>query len=167
MQKEQRAEALANFDKGRQDRLQKLDLQTKMGNNAINQLAAQDAYGIDEHLNKQLGAPPGTAHKDLPLYMQMMTAQVGQQEKDSDLYMKAHAQAASEIDSAIKNAGVFNMKPSPAQIQASGAKLADQYYHRAKGSVLFQPSDGQKPVWIPAQNVQKAKQMDPHGQIVP
>lgn len=167
MQKEQRAEALANFDKGRQDRLQKLDLQTKMGNDAINQLAAQDAYGIDEHLNKQLGAPPGTAHKDLPLYMQMMTAQVGQQEKDSDLYMKAHAQAASEIDSAIKNAGVFNMKPSPAQIQASGAKLADQYYHRAKGSVLFQPSDGQKPVWIPAQNVQKAKQMDPHGQIVP
>lgn len=167
MQKDQRAEALSNFDKARQDRLEKLDLQTKMGNNAINQLAAQDAYGIDEHLNKQLGAPPGTAHKDLPLYMQMMTAQVGQQEKDSDLYMKAHAQAASEIDSAIKNAGVFNMKPSPAQIQASGAKLADQYYHRAKGSILFQPSDGQKPVWIPAQNAKKAQQMDPHGQIVP
>jgi len=166
MQKQQRDEALANFDAARQQRLQKLDLQTKMGNNFINQLAAQDAYGIDEHLNKQLGAPPGTAHKDLPLYMQMMTAQVAQQEKDADLYMKAHAQAANDVDSAIKNASVFNIKPSPAQIQASGAKLADQYYHKAKGSILFQPSDGQKPVWIPAANIQKAKQMDPHGQIV-
>lgn len=167
MQKQQRDEALANFDKARQDRLEKLDLQTKMGNNALQGLAAQDAYGVDEHLNKQLGAPPGTAHKDLPLYMQMMTAKVGQQEKDSDLYMKAHSQAANEIESGIKNASMFNMKPSPAQIQASGAKLADQYYNRAKGNVLFQPSDGQKAVWIPAQNVQKAKQMDPHGQIVP
>lgn len=166
MQKQQRDEALANFDKARQARLEKLDLQTKMGDNTIKQLAAKDAYGIDEHLNKQLGAPPGTAHKDLPLYMQMMTAQAAQQEKDSDLYMKAHAQAANEIESGLKNASMFGMKPSAAQIQASGAKLADQYYHRAKGSILFQPSDGQKPVWIPAQNIQKAKQMDPHGQIV-
>jgi hypothetical protein len=166
MQKQQRDEALANFDKARQDRLQKLDLQTKMGNNSIQKLAAQDAYGTDESLNKQLGAPPGTLHKDLPLYMQMMTAKVAQQEKDSDLYMKAHTQAANDIDSAIKNAGMLNIKPSPAQIQASGAKLADQYYNRAKGNVLFQPSDGQKPVWIPAQNLQKAKQMDPHGTTI-
>lgn len=167
LQKQQRDEALSNFDKVRQDRLEKLDLQTKMGNNAINQLAAQDAYGVDEHLNKQLGAPVGTAHKDLPLYMQMAMAKVAQQEKDSDLYLKAHSQAASEVEGALKNAGMFNIKPSPEQIKASGAKLADQYYNKAKGNVLFQPSDGQKAVWIPAQNMQKAKQMDPHGQIIP
>ena len=167
MQKEQRAEALANFDQARQDRLQKLDIQTKMGTNAINQLAAQDAYGTDEHLNKMLGAPAGTAHKDLPLYFQAKTAAVAQQERDADLYMKAHAQAASEVDAAVKNASMLNIKPSPAQLQASGAKLADQYYNRAKGNILFQPSDGQKAVWIPAANIQKAKQMDPNGRIIP
>lgn len=167
MQKQQRDEALANFDAARQDRLQKLDLQTKMGQNAIQKLAAQDAYGTDENLNNVLGAPKGTAHKDLPLYFQMKSAGVAQQEKDADLYMKAHAQAASDVDSAVKNASIFNIKPSPDQLQASGAKLADQYYNRAKGNALFQPSDGQKAVWIPAQNIGKARQMDPHGQIVP
>lgn len=167
MQKDQRDEALANFDKARQDRLQKVDIQTKLGNNAIAKLAAQDAYGTDEHLNSMLGAPKGTAHKDLPLYLQMKTAEVAQQEKDADLYMKAHAQAASEVDAAVKNASMFNVKPSPAQLQASGAKLADQYYHRAKGYILFQPSDGQKAQWIPAKNVGQARQMDPHGQIIP
>lgn len=167
MQKDQRDEALANFDKARQDRLQKLDIQTKLGNNAIQKLATQDAYGTDEHLNAMLGAPKGTAHKDIPLYFQMKTAQVAQQEKDADLYMKAHSQAASEVDSAVKNASMLNIKPSPAQLQASGAKLADQYYNRAKGNILFQPSDGQKAVWIPASNIGKARQMDPHGQVVP
>lgn len=167
MNKDQRQEALANFDRARQDRLQKLDLQSKMGNNAIQKLAAQDAYGVDEHLNKMLGAPAGTAHKDLPLYFQMRSAEVAQQEKDADLYMKAHSQAASEVDSAVKNASMLGIKPSSAQLQASGAKLADQYFNKAKGNVLFQPSDGQKPVWIPAKNIGKAKQMDPHGQIVP
>lgn len=167
MQKEQRAEALANFDKARQDRLEKLDLQTKMGNNSIQKLAAQDAYGVDEHLNKMLGAPAGTAHKDLPLYFQMKSAQVAQQEKDADLYMKAHAQAASEVDAAVKNASMLNIKPSPAQLQASGAKLADHYYNRAKGNLLVKPSDGGQAVWIPAQNIGKAKQMDPNLQIQP
>lgn len=167
MQKEQRDEALANFDKARQDRLQKLDIQTKMGQNAIQKLAAQDAYGTDDNLNTMLGAPKGTAHKDLPLYFQARAAQVAQQEKDGDLYMKAHAQAASEVDSAVKNASMLNMKPSSAQLEASGAKLADQYYNKAKGNILFQPSDGQKAVWIPAVNMNKAKQMDPHGQIIP
>lgn len=167
MQKQQRDEALMNFDKARQDRLEKLDLQTKMGNNTLSQLAAKDAYGVDEHLNKMLGAPTGTAHKDLPLYMQMMTAKAAQSEKDSDLYMKAHKQAADEVEASIKNAGMFNFKPGPEQIKAAGAKLADTYYNRAKGNILFQPSDGQKPVWIPAQNMQKAKQMDPNGSIIP
>lgn len=167
MQKEQRQEALANFDQARQDRLQKLDLQTKMGNNAIQGLAAKDAYGTDEHLNRLLGAPPGTMHKDLPLYFQAKSAQVAQQEKDADLYMKAHSQAASEVDAAVKNSSVLNMKPSPAQLQASGAKLADQYYNRAKGNILVKPSDGSPSQWIPAKNISKARQMDPHLQVVP
>ncbi len=167
MQKDQRNEALANFDKARQDRIQKLTLQTQMGNNAIQTLAAKDAYGTDENLNKLLGAPPGTAHKDLPLYFQAKASEVAQQEKDADLYMKAHAQAASEIDSAVKNASALSLKPSAEQIQASGAKLADQYYHRAKGNILVKPSDGGKAQWIPAKNIAKAKQMDPNLTIQP
>lgn len=167
MQKEQRAEAMANFDKARQDRLEKLDLQTKMGNNAIQTLAAKDAYGTDEHLNKMLGAPPGTAHKDLPLYFQMKSAQVAQQEKDADLYLKAHNQAASEVDAAVKNSSVLGIKPSSAQLQASGAKLADTYFNRAKGNILVKPSDGGQAQWIPAQNIAKAKQMDPQLQVMP
>lgn len=167
MQKEQRDEALANFDKARQDRIQKLALQTQMGNNSIQKLAAQDAYGVDDHLNTMLGAPTGTAHKDLPLYFQMKSAQVAQQEKDADLYMKAHSQAASDVDSAVKNASVLNVKPSSAQLQASGAKLADQYYNRAKGNILVKPSDGGQAQWIPAQNLSKAKQMDPNLTVQP
>lgn len=167
MQKEQRAEALANFDRARQDRLEKLDLQTKMGNNAVQTLAAKDAYGVDEHLNKMLGAPPGTAHKDLPLYFQMKTAEVEKQEKDADLYMKAHAQAASEVDAAVKNSSVLGIKPSAAQLQASGLKLADTYYNRAKGNILVKPSDGGQSVWIPAAKIGQARQMDPHLQVIP
>ncbi len=167
MQKEQRDEALANFDKARQDRIQKLALQTQMGNNSIQKLAAQDAYGVDEHLNTMLGAPAGTAHKDLPLYFQMKSAAVAQQEKDADLYMKAHAQAAGEVDNAVKNASLLSIKPSPAQLEASGAKLADHYYNRAKGNVLVKPSDGGQAQWIPAQNIGKAKQMDPNLQVQP
>lgn len=165
MQKQQRDEALANFDKARQDRIQKLALQTQMGSNSIQKLAAQDAYGVDEHLNKMLGAPAGTAHKDLPLYFQMKSAEVAQQEKDADLYMKAHAQAAGEVDAAVKNASVLSIKPSPAQLQASGAKLADQYYNKAKGNLLVVPSDGGAAQWIPAKNLAKAKQIDPNLQI--
>lgn len=167
MQKQQRDEALSNFDKARQDRIQKLALQTQMGNNSIQKLAAQDAYGTDEHLNKLLGAPPGTAHKDLPLYFQMKSAQAAQQEKDADLYLKTHAQAANEVDAAVKNASVLSMKPSSAQLQASGAKLADQYFHRAKGNILVKPSDGGPAQWIPAQNLAKAKQIDPNLSVQP
>ena len=167
MQKEQRAEALANFDQARQDRLQKLDLQTKMGNNAIQQLAAKDAYGTDEHLNKMLGAPSGTAHKDLGLYFQAKAAGVAQQEKDADLYMKAHTQASTDVDNAVKNASVLGVKPSAAQLQASGAKLADNYFNRAKGNILVKPSDGGPSQWIPAVNLGKAKQMDPSLQVIP
>jgi len=133
MEKQQRDETLANFDKARQDRIQKLQLQTQMGQNTVQQLAAQDAYGTDEHLNKMLGAPVGTAHKDLPLYFQMKSAQIAQQEKDADLYMKAHAQAANEIDAAVKNASVFRFKPSAEEIQASGSRLATKYIAQAKG----------------------------------
>lgn len=165
MQADQRAETLANFDKARQDRLQKLDIQTKMGQNAIAKLAAQDAYGTDEHLNKMLGAPTGTAHKDLPLYFQAKSAGVAQQEKDADLYMKAHAQASTDVDNAVKNSSVLGIKPSSAQLQASGAKLADTYYNKAKGNILVKPSDGGPAQWIPAQNIGKARQMDPNLQI--
>jgi len=165
MEKTQRDEALSNFDKARQDRIQKLQLQTQMGQNTIQALAAQDAYGVDEHLNKMLGAPPGTSHKDLPLYFQMKSAAVAQQEKDADLYLKAHAQAANEVDAAGKSVGLFNFKPTPAQLQASGAKLADTYFNRAKGNLLVRPSDGGPAQWIPAQNLTKAKQIDPNLQV--
>jgi hypothetical protein len=167
MEKTQRDEALANFDQARQDRLQKLQLQTTMGDNALKQAAAADAYGVDENLNKMIGAPAGTMKKDLPTYFSLMSAQVAKQEKDADLYMKAHAQAGTDVDNAVKNSSVLGIKPSAAQLQASGAKLADNYYNRAKGNVLVKPSDGGQAVWIPAQNIAKAKQMDPNLQIQP
>lgn len=165
MQKTQRDEALANFDAARQDRLQKLALQTTMGDNALKQAAAADAYGTDEHLNSMIGAPKGTMKKDLPTYFSLMSSKVAQQEKDADLYMKAHAQAATDVDNAVKNASVLSIKPSSAQLQASGAKLADQYFNRAKGNILVKPSDGGPAQWIPAQNIGKAKQIDPNLQI--
>lgn len=167
MEKTQRDEALANFDKARQDRIQKLQLQTQMGDNAIKQAAAADAYGIDEHLNSMIGAPKGTMKKDLPTYFSLMSAQTAKQERDADLYMKAHAQASSEIDSAVKNASVLGIKPSAAQLQASGSKLADQYFNRAKGNILIRPSDGGAAQWIPAGNLAKARQIDPNLQIQP
>jgi hypothetical protein len=167
MQKTQRDEALANFDAARQDRLQKLQLQTQMGDNALKQAAAADAYGVDEHLNKMIGAPTGTMKKDLPTYFQLMSAQVAKQEKDADLYMKAHTQASTDVDNAVKNASVLGIKPSAAQLQASGAKLADNYFNRAKGNILVKPSDGGPAQWIPAQNIAKAKQMDPNLTVQP
>lgn len=166
MQKQQRDEALANFDAERKGRLEQLDLKTKMGENAIKQLAAQDAYGSDENLNRQLGAPAGTKHKDLPLYFQMAAAKAAQSEKDADLHMRAMKQAADDVEAAVKNASMFSFKPSAEQMKAQGAKLADQYFHKAKGNVLFQPSDGQKPLWIPAANLHKAQQMDPNGKVI-
>lgn len=166
MQKQQREEALANFDKERQSRLEQLDLKTKMGENAIKELAAQDAYGVDESLNRQIGAPAGTKHKDLPLYMQMASAKAQAAEKDADLRMRAMKQASDDVEAAVKNAGMFSFKPSAEQIKAQGAKLADQYFNRAKGNVLFQPSDGQKAVWIPAKNLGRAQQMDPNGRVI-
>lgn len=165
LQKTQRDEALANFDKARQDRLQKVALQSQLGDNALKQAAAQDAYGADEHLNALVGAPKGTMKKDLPSYLQLTTAKIGAQEKDADLYMKAHAQAATDLDNAVKNSSMLGIKPSASQLEASGAKLADNYYNRAKGNVLVKPSDGGQAVWIPAQNLHKAKQMDPNLQV--
>jgi len=167
MQKQQRDEALANFDKARQDRIQKLQLQTQMGDNALKQAAAADAYGVDEHLNGMIGAPKGTMKKDLPSYLSLLSAQVAKQEKDADLYMKAHAQAGTDVDNATKNASILSMKPSAAQLQASGAKLADQYFHRAQGNILVKPSDGGPSQWIPAANIAKAKQMDPNLTVQP
>lgn len=166
MQKQQRDEALANFDKQRQMRLEKLDLQTKMGDNAIKQLAAEDAYGTDETLNKQLGAPPGTKHKDLPLYMQLMTAKAAQAEKDADLHMKATKQAADEADAAEKGAGFFHFKASPEKRQAVIEARANEIIHGAKGHVKFQPSGGQEAFWTTAENAKKAMQRDPQGQII-
>lgn len=165
MEKLQRDEALANFDKARQDRVQKLQLQTQMGDNALKQAAAADAYGIDDHLNGLIGAPKGTMKKDLPTYFQLSAAQIAAREKDEDLYMKAHAQASTDVDNAVKNASMFNIKPSPAQLQASGQKLADNYYNRAKGNVPIKASDGSQH-WIPAANVAKAKQIDPGVQVL-
>jgi hypothetical protein len=166
MEKTQRDEALNNFDKARQDRVQKLQLQTQMGDNALKQAAAADAYGVDDNLNKMIGAPKGTMKKDLNTYFQLMSAQVAKQEKDADLYMKSHAQASSDVDNAVKNATVLQMKPTREQLNASGAKLADNYYNRAKGNVLIKSSDGQS-LWIPAGNLPKAKQLDPNLQVQP
>jgi hypothetical protein len=167
MQKQQRDEALANFDQARQMRLQKVALQTQLGDNALKQAAAVDAYGVDDNLNKMVNAPQGTMKKDLPTYFSIMSANVAKQEKDADLYMKAHAQAGTDVDNAVKNASVLGIKPSAAQLQASGAKLADNYYNRAKGNILVKPSDGGQAVWIPAQNLGKAKQLDPNLQVQP
>jgi len=166
MEKTQRDEALANFDKARQDRIDKLTLQTQMGDNALKQAAAADAYGVDDNLNKMIGAPQGTMKKDLNTYFQLMASQVAKQEKDADLYMKAHAQASTDVDNAVKNASVLGIKPSAGQLQASGAKLADNYYNRAKGNLLIKSSDGQT-LWIPATNLPKAKQLDPNLQVQP
>lgn len=166
MQTQQRQEALANFDAQRQMKLQKLDLQSKMGQNAVQQLAAQDAYGVDEHLNKILGAPTGTAHKDLPLYFQAQQAQVAAASKDSDLRLASHKQAAEEVDNAVKNASFWGTKPSAAQIEAKGAQLADKYYHQAKGNVLIKASDGSMH-WIPNQNMAGAQKLDPGLQVQP
>jgi hypothetical protein len=166
MQKQQRDEALANFDVARQDRLQKAALQTQMGDNALKQAAAADAYGVDDNLNKLIGAPAGTMKKDLNTYFQLMSAQVAKQEKDANLYMLSHKQASDDVDNAVKNASVLGIKPSAAQLQASGAKLADNYYNRAKGNLLIKSSDGQT-VWIPAANLPKAKQLDPNLQVQP
>jgi hypothetical protein len=167
MQKQQRDEALANFDQARQDRLQKVALQTQLGDNALKQAAAADAYGVDDTLNKMIGAPTGTMKKDLNTYFQLMSAQVARQEKDADLYMKAHAQAGTDVDNAVKNASVLGIKPSAAQLQASGAKLADNYFNRARGNILVRPSDGGPAQWIPAGNLPKAKQLDPNLQVQP
>lgn len=166
MQKDQRAEALANFDKARQDRLQKLDIQTKTGDNAIKKLAAQDAYGTDEHLNAMLGAPKGTAHKDLGLYFQAKAQQAVQQERDADLYLKGHAQAGTDVDNAVKGASMLNIKPSAAQIEAAGNKRAEQLINGAKGNVLVKRSNGQMG-WIPAASVARAQQLDPSLQVQP
>jgi len=167
MQKQQRDEALANFDKARQDRLQTVSVQTQLGDNALKQAAAIDAYGVDDHLNGMIGAPKGTMKKDLPTYFQIMSAQVAKQEKDADLYMKSHAQASTDVDNAVKNASVLGIKPSAAQLEASGAKLADQYFNRARGNILVKPSDGGQAQWIPAQNLSRAKQMDPNLSVQP
>lgn len=164
MNTQQRQEALANFDAQRQMKLQKLDLQSKMGQNAVQNLAAQDAYGVDEHLNRILGAPTGTAHKDLPLYFQAQQAQVAAASKDADLHMASHKQAAEEVDNAVKNASFWGTKPSAAQIEAKGAQLADKYYHQAKGNVLIKASDGSMH-WI--KNLNVAKQIDPGLQVQP
>jgi hypothetical protein len=165
MQKEQRDEALANFDKMRQDRIQKLQLQTQMGDNALKQAAAVDAYGVDDHLNGLLNAPKGTMKKDLPTYMGIMSSQIAAKEKDEDLYMKSHAQASTDVDNAVKNASILSIKPSAAQLQAGGQKLADGYYNKAKGNVPIKASDGSQH-WIPAANIGKAKQMDPGLQVM-
>jgi len=165
MNTQQRQESLANFDKARQDRVQKLQLQTQMGDNALKQAAAADAYGVDEHLNGLLNAPKGTMKKDLPTYMGIMSAGIAAKEKDEDLYMKAHAQAGTDVDNAIKNSSVLGIKPSSAQVQAIGNKLADVYYNKAKGNVGIKASDGSQH-WIPAASLGKAKQMDPGVQVI-
>jgi hypothetical protein len=133
MQKQQRDEALANFDQARQDRIQKLQLQTQMGDNALKQAAAADAYGVDEHLNGLIGAPKGTTKKDLPTYFSLMSAQVAKQEKDADLYMKATQQASADTEAARKAAGFFHVEPSPEQTRASAEQLRDKYIAQAKG----------------------------------
>ena len=165
MEKTQRDEALANFDKARQDRMQKLQLQTQMGNNALKQMAAADAYGIDEHLNQIVDAPKGTMKKDLPTYVGIMAARVAAKEKDEDLYMKSTAESDTQADNNIKNMSMFGFKPSQAQIQAMKEHGRDQLYNRAKGNILVKPSDGGAAQWIPAQNLGKAKQMDPNLQV--
>lgn len=165
LQKQQRDEALANFDKARQARLEKLDLQTKALDNAIKQAAMQRAGRVDENLNKMVGAPAGTKVDDLPLYSQALSAKAAAAEKDTELRMRAMKQAADDIDNAAKGASMWSFKPSAAQRQAQGAKLADQYFHRAKGNVLFQSSDGQN-LWIKPSDVSKAQQIDPKGKVV-
>ena len=167
MEKTQRDEAMANFDQARQDRIQKLQLQTQMGDNALKQAAAADAYGVDDHLNGMVGAPKGTMKKDLPTYFQIMASQVAQQEKKADLFMKATSESDTQVDNNIKNMSMFGFKPSQAQIQAMKEHGRDQMYNRAQGNILVKPSDGGQAQWIPAANLGKAKQMDPNLQVQP
>ena len=71
--------------------------------------------------------------KDLPTYFSMMSAQVAKQEKDQDLYMKAAAQAANDVDNSVKNSTALGFKPTVDQLQARGQQLTQRYIAQAKG----------------------------------
>ena len=91
----------------RQDRVQKLQLQTQMGDNALKQAAAADAYGVDDHLNQMIGAPKGTMKKDASELFLVDVCPDCSQRKRRGFILKAHAQASNDVDNAVKNASMF------------------------------------------------------------
>ena len=161
----QRQEALGNFDKARQSAIENFQVKTQMGENAIKQLAAKDAYGLaDPNLAAQIGAPKGTLNKDLPLYLQIYSAKAGQAIANGNQILEATKQAAQENDDYNKNAGILHGKQTPEERQARITSRANDIVAQARGMVKAQQHGNV--VYLPQDVFQKARKLDPSIQQV-
>ena len=165
LESDQRKEALGNFDAARQAAVQNYTLKSQMGDNAIKQLAAQDAYGLaDPNLAQQLGAPKGTLNKDLPLYLQIYSAKANQSIANGNQILSATKQASEENDNYNKTPGVFHAKQTPEERQVWITNRTNDLVAQSHGLVKVQQHGHVG--YLSPQDYQKAKQGDPTVQQV-
>ena len=167
-----RAEMMGNFDKARDAAVQNFTMKTQMGKNAIDMLAAKDAYGpaspalIKTLHGMGIEVPAGALNKDLPQYFQAAQIQAGQSIAQGKMQLDATKQAADEVDQIAQHPGALHMQMGPAQKEAMIKSRASDLMAKANGMVRIMTSDGQHS-YIPQQNLAKAKQMDPGLMVQP
>lgn len=165
LQGDRRKEVMDNFDKARETAVQNFNLKAQMGKNAIDMLAAKDAYGpASPALIKLLNGmgvqvTPGTLNKDLPMYFQAAKAQADKAVSQGEMLLKATKQASDEIEASNKDSGLLHMKMGPEEMAKHVKYRAAELMAQAQGMVHVRTSDGAEH-FMPAANVEKAKQMD-------
>lgn len=165
LESDQRKEALGNFDAARQAAVQNFTLKTQMGENAIKQLAAKDAYGLaDPNLATQIGAPKGTLNKDLPLYLQIYTAKANQHIAEGNQTLAAVKQASEENDAYNKAPGALHARQTPEERHLWISNRTNDLMAQSHGLVKVQQHG--KVGYLPAADFQKARKSDPSIQQV-
>lgn len=141
METAKRSEALGNFDKAREAAVQNFQMKTQMGKNAIDMLAAKDAYGpASPAMIKMLNGmgvqvAPGALNKDLPQYFQAATIQANQSIARGKMLLDATAQASKENDAIAAHPGMLHAQQSPEQKKKWIENRTSDLMHKAEGKI--------------------------------
>lgn len=99
MQKQQRDEALANFDKARESAVQNFQMKNQADQSLIEQVKAKNELGpLPDSITSAMGIPKGSTPAQANILIGMNNARIEHQDKAAQLQIDSAKQASDEYD---------------------------------------------------------------------
>lgn len=163
LQKQQRDEALANFDKAREIAVQNRAMKTQADQALIDNVKAKNELGpLPTGITSAMGLPPGTTPTQANLIIGMNNARIEHQDKAAQLQLESAKQASDEWE----KLPVTQRLLGGASNQTSWiANRTNDLMQKAMGNIKV--TDGKNVGYVSPQDYQHAKSKGANIQQVP